>query len=527
LTHLTYLTFSLASHDFVIRFQNWYEVAQGFSPASSREASALRLLCDALMYALRVTFDRLLTLLAFLAIALAAFLMPAQNDTWWHLKAGERIWTTRHVLLSDTFSFTASGAFWPNHEWLSQVIFYGLYALGGLPLLTVVCASAVVGAWAIAWQLAPASPRVKFLLVAWVLGAATTAWTVRPQALSLLLVAVTVWLLVRRRYIWLPPLFVVWANLHGAVLTGLVLVAAACAASLVEKRGREGFFLGSPQENPPRPLFRRLALTAVSCALATLATPLGYHLWLEIPAFFVRIRQVHVDEFSAPQLVAPLWIPFWTAAATVVVLAAARGRRMIQDADSWRRGDVTLCACALALLAMAVTAARNVGPFLLVAVPTLAALMPAPKRSFLMPRVEHVMVNCAAALASIAIVAGTVVWSYARRADRLQWDPLPAASVQALESCSGNVYNRFDEGGYLIWFAPRRPVFIDSRYLPYTDDFIKAHVRIEQSGNADEAFRRYDIRCAYVPAGSLVGSRLRDAGWKTLYQDARWSVLSD
>jgi hypothetical protein len=467
----------------------------------------------------RFTFDRLLTLLAFLAIALAAFLMPAQNDTWWHLKAGERIWTTRHVLLSDTFSFTASGAFWPNHEWLSQVIFYGVYALGGLPLLTAVCASAVVGAWAIAWRLAPASPRVKFLLVAWVLGAATTAWTVRPQAFSLLLVAVTVWLIVRRRYIWLPPLFAVWANLHGAVLTGLVLVAAACAAAFVER-------LSLRSLRPLRSL-TLLALTAVSCALATLATPLGYHLWLEIPAFFVRIRQVHVDEFSAPQLVAPLWIPFWTAAAAVVVLAAARGRRVMQDADSSRRGDVTLCACALALLAMAVTAARNVGPFLLVAVPALAALIPPPKRSFLTPRVEHVWVNCAAALASIAIVAVTVVWSYARRADRLQWDPLPAASVQALESCSGNLYNRFDEGGYLIWFAPQRRVFIDSRYLPYTDDFIKAHVRIEQSGNADEAFRRYDIRCAYVPAGSSVGTRLRNAGWKTLYQDARWSVLSD
>jgi hypothetical protein len=476
------------------------------------------------MFAPRFTFDRLLTLLAFLAIALAAFLMPAQNDTWWHLKAGERIWTTRHVLLSDTFSFTAGGAFWPNHEWLSQVIFYGIYRLGGLPLLTALCASAVVGGWAIAWRLAHASPLVKFLLVAWVLGAATTAWTVRPQAFSVLLVAVTVWLLVRRRYIWLPPLFVVWANLHGAVLTGLVLVSAAYAAAVAEIVAGDHeprFSLRSV-----RPL-RSLTVTAALSALATLATPLGYHLWLEIPAFFVRIRQVHVDEFSAPQLVAPLWIPFWTAAAVVVVLAAARGRRMIHDPEAWRRGDVTLCACAVALLAMAVTAARNVGPFLLVAVPALAALMPPPKRSFLMPRVEHVMVNGAAALVSIAIVAGTIVWSYSHRADRLQWDPLPAASVQALESCSGNLYNRFDEGGYLIWFAPQRRVFIDSRYLPYTDDFIKEHVRIEQSGNPDEAFRRYAIRCAYLPAGSLVGNRLKDAGWRTLYQDARWSVLSD
>src|SRR5437016_9923697 len=110
------------------------------------------------------TFDRLLTVLAFLAIALAAFLMPAQNDTWWHLRAGHDTWNARRVLLRDTFSYTTNAAFWPNHEWLSQVIFFALYAVGGLPLLTIACATAVVGAWAIAWRLAPGSALRKFLL---------------------------------------------------------------------------------------------------------------------------------------------------------------------------------------------------------------------------------------------------------------------------------------------------------------------------------------------------------------------------
>ena len=84
------------------------------------------------------TFDRLLTTLLFLAIALAAFLMPAQGDTWWQLRAGQEMWRTRDVLLRDTFSHTVNGAPWPNHEWLSQVLFYGAYEAGGLPLLTIV-----------------------------------------------------------------------------------------------------------------------------------------------------------------------------------------------------------------------------------------------------------------------------------------------------------------------------------------------------------------------------------------------------
>ena len=77
----------------------------------------------------RFTFDRLLTTLLFVAIALAACLMPAQNDTWWQLRAGHDMWSARTVLLRDTFSHTAYGTFWPNHEWLSQAIFYAIFAM--------------------------------------------------------------------------------------------------------------------------------------------------------------------------------------------------------------------------------------------------------------------------------------------------------------------------------------------------------------------------------------------------------------
>src|SRR5258707_14864817 len=93
------------------------------------------------------TFDRLMATLLFLAISLAAFLMPAQNDTWWQLRAGREMWLTRHVLLHDTFSHTVYGAFWPNHEWLSQVLFYGIYAAGGMPSLTMASAAAATAAW--------------------------------------------------------------------------------------------------------------------------------------------------------------------------------------------------------------------------------------------------------------------------------------------------------------------------------------------------------------------------------------------
>ena len=70
------------------------------------------------------TFDRLVVALLFLAIFAIGCLMPAQNDTWWHLRAGQEMWRRHSLLFTETFSFTAAGAPWPNHEWLTQLGFY-------------------------------------------------------------------------------------------------------------------------------------------------------------------------------------------------------------------------------------------------------------------------------------------------------------------------------------------------------------------------------------------------------------------
>ena len=150
----------------------------------------------------RFSFERLQAALLFLAIATAACLMPAQHDTWWLLRAGHDMWSTGHLLLTDTFSHTADGAFWPNHEWLSELLFYGVYTIGGLPLLTLGCALVVTSAWALVWIETPAPARAKFLLTACAVAAASTTWSLRAQVLSLLLVTVTMALLRRRRYAW-------------------------------------------------------------------------------------------------------------------------------------------------------------------------------------------------------------------------------------------------------------------------------------------------------------------------------------
>jgi hypothetical protein len=187
---------------------------------------------------------------------------------------------------------------------------------------------------------------------------------------------------------------------------------------------------------------------------------------------------------------------------------------------------MTQCACALVLAPLALTAVRNVPPFLMLALPAVAALLPdfpaaraasAPQR----PRLNFAFAVAAAALAAVA-VAG----AYHARLARFNWVPLPPASIAALDRCEGNLYNRYDEGGYLIWFAPGRKVFLDGRQDPYPPSLISEQKLVEASGIFERLFARYDVGCAYVPAESAVSANLARAGWTPVFRDQSWAVFA-
>jgi hypothetical protein len=453
-----------------------------------------------------LTFNRLGAILLFVAIGLAACLMPAQNDTWWHLRSGEQTWESGAVQLHDTFSHTVSGAYWPNQEWLSEVVFYGVYRAGGLPLLTALVALLVVATWLVVWRLTPGALYRRLGLCGAAVVSCAPEWSLRPKAFTLLLLALTALLLSRRRFMWLPALFLLWANLHGGVVLGLVAVASAAAVSVVERRS-----VRTPA-----------TLACLGCVAAVSCTPLGLSFWTEVPASIARIRQYDIQEWRAPSVFDPVFAPFWLIAAALIVLAVLvrpwKSRTGQQDLTFW---------AALALLPLAFCAARNVSAALILAVPALARLIEttfpaaAPR-----PRLERPWLNAALASAAASIAFAWVAYAWSADLARLAWHPVAKPALDAVASCPGELYNRYDDGGYLIWFAPTRKVFIDGRQDPYPPAMMHEHLRVERTGDYDSMFRRYSIGCAFLPTDAVVATRLRAAGWTTLYEDTTWAVLS-
>jgi hypothetical protein len=452
------------------------------------------------------TFDRFLAALALLAIALACGLMPMHTDSWWQLRAGRDMWRTHTILLTDVYSHTAYGTFWPNHEWLAEVAYYAMFRIGGLPLVTMFAASLIVGAWALSWQLGTGSARARVVWIGLAVVASSSWWQPRPHAFSLLFIVTTVTLVARWRVWWLPLVFLVWANCHGGVLLGFVFLGAGLGAQM----------LLAPHK------WRTAVLVVLACVLATTATPLGLSFWSEIPKSLARIRLYPFDEWQRPNLTAPYLLPFWFIAAAFCY-GIVRHRRRLRDLPP---GEATVCACALAALPLAVSAIRNVGPFLMVAAPAMTMLLPWPRPSAAAAEKQRPRLNAAIAGAAAAGVIATLAWAYTNRIPKLRWDPIPAGAIAALRQCPDNLYNRYDQGGYLLWLVPERRVYLDGRQDPYPPALVLEQIRLENGRGAyPDVFSRFNIRCAYLPTASPTAAQLAHAGWTAAYRDRDWVVF--
>jgi hypothetical protein len=463
-----------------------------------------------------LTFRQMTVGLLFGALALMACLMPAQGDSWWHLRAGQEIWRTLHVPLDEHYSYTAAGGPWPNHEWLWQAFSYALYRLGGMPLWVFGSASVIVGACVILYRLCVGPASVRVLLFALALPLGTRAWALRPQLLTMLALSVLLWLLVHGRLRWLPFLFLVWANAHGAVAMGIAVLAAVAGVAVLQARR------GDPAA---RRRARALVLVTPLAALVTLLTPLGFGLWRYVGTSMALSHENRIREWQPTWPNAPFGIVFWALALGFVALLVWRRDRL--RALAW--GDLVLLTASLVLLVLAARAIRNTTVFLLIAVPAASRLLGADfrlrKRDPRPEAPDHPRLNLALLLGISALEAAGVLYAWALPYDGLGWQPISAGALAAVRGCPERVFGRYNDGGPLIWFVPERRVFSDTRQDPYPLAITRQTASIEHGGPYRETFARYGIHCAILPSDNQGAARLAGDGWQTRFRDDAWFVL--
>jgi len=465
------------------------------------------------------------------AAVLIALLLADSNrhtdpDLWGHLRFGQVVIAGRRLLQHDTYSYSAAGHRWRDHEWLAKVLMAAVYnAAGvvGLKLWKFACTAAALLFVADTEGSTGAPPTIRLA----VLFAAACGFVLqsqfRPQMFSFVLLGALLALLARDNYrrgarLWLAvPLLALWANLHGGFFIGIATLALySAAAGLCDLAEGAGWRRGA-----------RLSLLTVGAAAATLLNPYGVGMW-EPVAHALRnpyTRNV-VDDWQ------PLWWAMrsqWHAAPSGVVfflaVIAMVAALAVALAAAPCGDDLPLVAVAAMMAIAAFLSVRNLALAAMAVSGPLArhlAVLRARRIGARRPAVPWRPASHFAMLA-VACVMALGGGLFSRRLTPDRGYPSAALAFMNAHGLHGNVLGDFGWGEYLVWHAaPADKVFIDGRYdtlypLKIIRDYLEFYFDQPAAGAVLDAYPHdFVLIGLHAPARRLM-ERRRD--WKLLYRD--------
>jgi hypothetical protein len=467
--------------------------------------------------------------LAWLALGLLATSILASShwvdpDLWGHMAVGRETLRLGWPPLEDPFSYMPTIRPFVYHEWLSGVTFYTtLMQAGGwsLKVGTVALGLVTLAMAGLTALRLGASPAAVFVVTLVTLPSFAIGYVpIRPQAFTFLLFAVTLWILAtfdqggRRVLLLLPPLFFLWANLHGGFVAGLGVIILFVAARTLGGR---------------RPW--RLALAGVAATLATLANPYGFQYW----EYLVRALSM-----TRPYIVE--WMPVY--------------HRLLEpvywDSHTLVRDALRLVFVGLTLLAVIGARSRYWPGVVILAVTGYLGL-------------RHLKHLPLLAIAGVAFVPGHLTPLLQRALDRLEgrladrqrlatavaagvsaslaallildlavltpWVPIVSARAYPVEAVDflkvndarGNLVTPFDWGQYVLWkLHPAVKVSFDGRYeTVYPEEVATDNFNfIRGEGEWRRLLTRYPTDMVLVgrlhPVAPLMAV---EPGWALVHQD--------
>jgi len=444
-------------------------------------------------------------------------------DFWWHLRTGQWIIENHSIPHSDPFSYTLGGKAWTAHEWLAEILFYGIYRLGNLSLLALFFAGVIAASYLLVYFRSPGQPYIAGF--ATLLGAIASAplWGVRPQMLTLLLFSLYIFLLERYfsteklRYILpLPVLMIVWVNLHAGYILGLVAMGIFIAAKWLESILPDAWSPDGGRKPARGSTLPVLGILAASI-LAVIINPNGVRMFTyPFETLSSKAMMALIVEWFPPDFHAREWLPL----AILILLLLASGLL------SRRRSSITEVALTAITAYAALRSMRNVPLFTVVAIAVLSRHLD----GIFTINVNEAEPSRRMTVINLFILTAVVITGLTRMASVLhdqkmaERDYFPAAAVEWIKENKppGNIFNTYGWGGYLIWqLYPDYKVYIDGRADMYGDAFMQDFLAIynAQPGWKDK-LQKSGVNLALVEAGSPIAVALaQDGGWKVAMRD--------
>ena len=448
-------------------------------------------------------------------------------DTIWHIRTGQWILDHARVPTVDLYSYTAAGRPWISTEWLAEVIYAGAFNLGGwraVAIVAIAACSAIVGI--LCFYLLQ---HLRFTIaVGWAVAAAAATsphFIARPHILSY--VILTVWIINLLdaydeenpdlpRLAILAPLMILWANIHGSFTFGLTLLYIFTAFCIYHYFVRHDYAK-----------CRRLAIVAVVITLCSFLTPYGM-----LPALMttklvsMKFALSYIVEWQSPNFQETIYRPIYLTAILSLIAGYGvrlRGARLVVYALITFTGLRYIRGLLMFFFVVPIVLARPAGA----SAWYLARQLPGtrtgegneesdPILNFLRKRSSAVL----AALGALAVVMTTSTWWRQDIVPPKANTPEAALNFVRSKNITGNVFNDYLFGGYLIWSGI--PTFIDGRAELFGDDFVRTYAETVTVADINKAFAvldEYKVNWVILEPKEPLAKAITRGSWDEAYSD--------
>jgi hypothetical protein len=418
---------------------------------------AIRLLKNQRLYILTAV-------LCFILIFIKSY-YSIDPDFGWHLQAGKYI-LNKGIPTYDVFTFTATNFKWINHEWLNDVLIYTIFNSGGY----IVTAMFFTSIWTFGLLIAKRT-NIKFALLLATVSVLPFAG-IRPVAWTVFFIAILERIITtkkKRLQFILPALFLLWANLHGSFVLGLLILLLYQIFSAYKLRWYILLF----------------------SFLAVFVNPYGIYVFEEI----IRTGADSQLRFKITEWM-PVLLPYVSVSYVVITVALVLAFKKRAWKSIFSIPSLTLLMTISSIRHLPVfvaTSVRYLEHYQTVSINKLKTIKPTKE-------INRVIWTSLSVLWLIVIVSSVV----SVRGAIYQPEKYPTKAVAYLKenSCKGNIFNSYNYGGYLIWQLPDVKVYIDGR-MPswvnnnqnYFNDYLDF---INKEESRKEQINKYNIRCVLV-----------------------------
>lgn len=469
----------------------------------------------------------------------------------WHIRTGQLILANHAVPRADPFSSSMAGKPWFAWEWLYDVAAGESRAgLNGVVWLTAVVIAAVFASAFRMLLRRGANLAVALMLVLLALSASMIHFLARPHVVSWLFTLVWFGVLdsiekdslsgrrggFEQYRVWiLPPMMLVWVNVHGGFLVGFLLLAIFWLSAVWTLLATDDHRI---EEVFQKIAARKRALSLLWVGLLSLAAsfvnPYGWKLHAHIYSYLSnQFLMNHIEEFQSPNFHGVAQKCFLALVLIILAVLASCGRKSHKNA---------LHASGLLIILFAVYsglyAARNIPVSSLLLVLVVAPLISektisgkTSTRQFLnrMQQVElnlrgHLWPMAAVVLTFFVAANGGRIGASAIMNAHFDSKRMPVEAVNYIQEnhVQGPIFSPDLWGGYLIYrLYPNQRVIVDDRHDFYGPEFLKSYLKsIHVESGWQDFIQQHSPSCILLPRDSALANVLIETrDWKAIYMD--------